>query len=146
VAATGQRVDPYSSYNFLVEIDGVTQAGFSEVSGFDATVAVHEYREGSDPTTVRKLPGMVSYANIALRWGLTQDSQLYDWLRQAADGQFTRKNGSIVVLDTTGQEVVRWNFRNAWPTRWSGPDLSAAAQGVAIQTLELVHKGVERAR
>ncbi len=89
---------------------------------------------------------MVSYANIVLRWGLTQDSQLYDWLRQAAAGQVTRKNGSIVVLDTTGAEVVRWNFRGAWPTRWSGPELNATAQGVAIQTLELVHEGVERAR
>jgi phage tail-like protein len=144
--ATGQRVDPYVSYNFLVELDGITSAGFNDVTGFDTTVAVHEYREGSDPATTRKLPGMVSYANIVLRRGLTADRQLYDWLLQTARGQVTRKNGSIVVLDTAGQEVVRWNFRNAWPTRWQGPDLNAQSQGVAIETLELAHEGVERAR
>ena len=82
MAQTGQRVDPYANCNFLVEIDGITQAGFADVSGLDVSVATHEYREGSDPTTVRKLPGMTSYSNIVLRWGLTADSQLFDWLRR----------------------------------------------------------------
>ena len=143
---TGQRVDPYGDYNFLVEIDGITQAGFAEVSGFDTAVAVHEYREGGDPANVRKLPGMTSYSNITLRWGLTADSQLYDWLAQVAAGTVTRKNGSIIVLNAAGTEAVRWNFRNAWPVRWQGPDLSARGTDVAIQSLELAHEGVTRAR
>jgi phage tail-like protein len=143
---TGQRVDPYASYNFLVEIDGITAAGFSEVSGFDTTIDVHEYREGSDPATVRKLPGMVRYSNITLRVGVTADRDLYDWLLQAAKGNVSRRNGSIIILDAAGAEAVRWNFRNAWPTRWSGPDLSARSTDVAIEALELAHEGVERAR
>jgi phage tail-like protein len=146
VAQTGQRVDPYANYNFLVEIDGITQAGFSDVSGFDTSIEVHEYREGSDPTTTRKLPGMTRYSNITLRRGLTADRTLYDWMLGTAHGTITRKNGSILVLDAMGNEVVRWNFRNAWPTRWQGPELSARSNDVAIETLELAHEGVERAR
>ena len=38
--ATGTRVDPYRGFNFLVEIDGITQAGFQEVSGLDASTGV----------------------------------------------------------------------------------------------------------
>jgi len=56
--ATGSRTDPYSGYNFLVEIDGITQAGFQEVSGLDASTDATDYREGNDPTHTRKLPGL----------------------------------------------------------------------------------------
>ena len=55
--ATGDRVDPYKDFRFLVEIDGIVQAGFSECSGFGSDVEVVEYREGGDSATVRKLPG-----------------------------------------------------------------------------------------
>src|SRR6266704_5223722 len=62
------RVDPYKNFRFLVEIEGITQAGFSECSGFGSEVEVIEYREGGEPTAVRKLPGRAKYPNITLRW------------------------------------------------------------------------------
>ena len=40
------RVDPYKNSRFLLEIDGITQAGFSDCSGFGSKVEVVEYREG----------------------------------------------------------------------------------------------------
>jgi phage tail-like protein len=39
--------------------------------------------------------------------------------------------------------VARWHFRNAWPVKWEGPHLKAKASEVAIETLELVHEGLE---
>src|SRR5262245_62652835 len=143
--ATGQRVDPYGNFNFLVEIDGIARAAFSDVSGFDTTVDVTEYREGGENTTPRKLPGQAKYSNIVLKWGLTQDRELYDWMLQTVQGDIQRKNGSIVALDSAGNEVVRWNFRNAWPAKWDGPDYTAKGNDVAIETLELAHEGVVRA-
>ena len=56
-----------------------------------------------------------------------------------------RKNGSIIVLDTQGQERVRWNFRNGWPTKWDGPDFTSKGNDVAIETLEIAHEGIELA-
>lgn len=143
--ATGQRVDPYGNFNFLVEIDGIARAAFSDVSGFDTTIDVTEYREGGENTTPRKLPGQAKYSNIVLKWGLTQDRELYDWVLQTVQGDIQRKNGSIVALDSAGNEVVRWNFRNAWPAKWDGPDYTAKGNDVAIETLELAHEGVVRA-
>jgi phage tail-like protein len=143
--ATGQRVDPYRNFNFLVEIDGITQAGFTDCTGFGADNTPIEYREGGENRTVRKLPGMTKYNNIVLKWGLTDSRELYDWFRDVVNGKINRKNGSIIVLDLQGKEVVRWNFFNAWPSKWDGPDFSAKGTDVAIETLELAHEGIERA-
>lgn len=142
---TGQIKDPYGSFRFSVEIDGIVRAAFKEVSGFDSTVEVKEYREGGENTTVRKLPGLTKYSNIQLKWGMADDTDLYDWHRDVIRGNVERKNGSIVLLDRTGAEVARWNFVRAWPTKWDGPDLNAEGSDIAIELLELAHEGIERA-
>ena len=139
------RTDPYRNFNFLVEIDGITQAGFSECTGFGASTEPIEYREGGENTTVRKLPGLTKYDNITLKWGLTDSTELYDWYRQVVKGDVRRKSGSIIVLDAAGQERLRWNFVNGWPTKWDAPDFNAKGTDVAIETLEIAHEGVERA-
>jgi phage tail-like protein len=143
--ATGDIPDPYGNYNFLVEMDGITRAAFQECSGFDSTIDVIEHREGGENTAVRKLPGLTKYSNIVLKWGMTDDTDLYDWHHKVVRGDIERKNGSIVVLNRKGEEVARWNFYRAWPTKWDGPDLNAEGNDVAIETLELAHEGVELA-
>ena len=145
MAATGTRVDPYGNFNFLIEIDGISRAAFHEASGFDSTIDVIEHREGGDNLTPRKLPGMTKYSNIVLKWGITDDAQLYQWHLDAVKGKIARKNGSIVLLDRQGQEKLRWNFVGAWPSKWKGPDFTAEGNDVAIETLELAHEGCERA-
>ncbi len=142
---TGQRVDPYKSFKFLVEIDGIVQAGFSECSGFGSSVEVIEYREGGDQSTVRKLPGKVSFPDIMLKWGVTDSRELYDWHRDAVNGVIERKNGSIILLDDVAAEKMRWNFFNAWPSKWDGPDFNAKGTDVAIDTLTISCEGLERA-
>jgi phage tail-like protein len=141
----GQRVDPYGNFNFLVEIDGITRASFQEASGLDSSIDVIEHREGGDPATPRKLPGMAKYANIVLKRGVTDDTELWAWHADAVNGTVTRKNGSIVLLDNAGTEKVRWNFFKAWPAKWTGPNLTAEGNDVAIETLELAHEGLVRA-
>jgi phage tail-like protein len=137
--------DPYRNFNFLVEIDGITQAGFAECTGFGASNDPIEYREGGENTTVRKLPGVTKYSNIVLKWGLTDSRELYDWFRDITQGKVERKNGSVILLDLDGSEKVRWNFVRGWPTKWDGPDFNAKGTDVAVETLEIAHEGVERA-
>ena len=142
--ATGEIKDPFGGYNFLVEIDGITRAAFQQVSGFDSTIDIVEHREGGENTTVRKLPAMTRYSNLQLRWGITEDLELYDWHRKAVRGELERRNGSIVLLDRRGQEIARWNFVRAWPSKYDGPDLNAETSDIGIEMLELAHEGVER--
>ena len=148
--ATGKRTDPARAFNYMLEIDGITQAGFTECTGFGASTDPIEYREGSenpktDVKTVRKLPGLTKFDNITLKWGLTDSHELYEWYREVTKGKVQRKNGSIILLDLEGNEAVRWNFRNGWPAKWTGPSLNATGNEVAIETLEIAHEGVEQA-
>ena len=139
------RVDPFRNFRFLVEIDGIVQAGFSECTGFGSNVEVIEYREGGDSTTVRKLPGKTSYTDVMLKWGLTTSRELYDWHLEVINGKIRRRNGSIIILDDTGQEVVRWNFFNAWPSKFDPVDLNAKGNDVALDSLTVSCERLERA-
>jgi len=143
----GDRKDPYRGYNFLVEIDGITRAGFRECSGLDSTQDPIEYREGNEGLTARKLPGLNKYSNISLKWGITDDAELWDWRQQVMNGNIdgARKNGSIVLMDDTGEEKVRWNFREGWPTKWTGPSLNATGSDIGIESLDIVHEGLVKA-
>ena len=106
---TGERVDPFRSFNFLVELDGVAQGSFSDCSGLGSTtvqVAKHlgaqvviENREGGDNARVRKLPGKTTYTDLSLKWGSTSSTELWEWRQQIVDGNVVRKNGSIVIYD-----------------------------------------------
>ncbi|HXF38241.1 MAG TPA: phage tail protein [Blastocatellia bacterium] len=143
--ATGQRVDPYKGFNFRVEMDGIQQAGFQEVSGLDASTDAQDYREGTDPNHVRKLPGLNKYSAITLKRGITDSDELWKWRLTAIDGKVERKNGSIVLLDDTGSEKLRWNFVNAWPSKWTGPSFNSTSSAVAVESLELTHEEVKKA-
>lgn len=144
--ATGERQDPYRGFNFLVEIDGITRAGFQECSGLDVSQEAVDYREGADKGLhVRKLPGMVTYTNITLKRGVTDDTELREWLKNGVNGEAERKNGSVILLNHKGEEKVRWNFTEAWPAKWTGPSFNASDNSVAVETLELSHEGVSLA-
>jgi phage tail-like protein len=145
MAQTGQRVDPFRNYNFLVELDGIAQASFTECSGLGSHTEVIENREGGDNLSVRKLPGRTSFTDLSLKWGLTGSTELWTWRQQIVDGNVQRKNGSIVVFDLANStEVARWNFVRAWPTKWDGPAFSAKSNELAIDTLVLAHEGLSR--
>jgi phage tail-like protein len=139
----GKRNDPYGQFNFLVEIDGVVQGGFSEASGLTTDTNIIEYREGNEITTVRKLPGLMKYNNIVLKRGWTKDHRLYDWRKKVIDGRTERQSGTIVLLDEARNPALRWNFREGWPSKWEGPALNAKTSEVAIETLEIAHEGLE---
>lgn len=144
--ATAEIKDPYINFNFLVEIDGITRAAFHEASGFDSTVDVIEHREGGQNTTTYKVPGLTKHGNITLKWGITDDRSLDDWHQQVIDGESVRKNGSIVVLNRKGEEIARWNFVRAWPTKCTLPSFNAEGNDIAIQSLELAHEGIKRVK
>lgn len=147
---TGSRVDPFGNFNFLIEIDDTTSeanglAGrFTECSGIESTTEVIPTFEGGS-TEARKSPGQTTYSDITLKWGITNSMELWNWRKKIIDGQVERKNGSIILFDhNRGNEVARWNFSGAWPTKWEGPSLDASANEMAVETLVLAVERIVR--
>jgi phage tail-like protein len=139
-------LDPFASQNFKLEIQGITVAGFSECTGLNAETNIIEYRAGTDDIFPRKLPGLSKFGNVTLKSGLTTDNSLFTWHKQVMDGNITRQNVSIVVLDETRKtEGARYNLVNAWPSKYMAPDLKANANEIAIESIEIAHEGMERA-
>ena len=130
--------NPYAQFNFLLEIERVTAAGFTEVSGINTESDVIEYREGSDPNHVRKLPALVKYGNITLKRGYTQNRELWTWRKSTLDGTTQRKSGAIILLNEAREPALRWEFFNAWINKYEGPALNATANEAAIETIEFV--------
>lgn len=142
----GSPFDPFGSFNFVIELNGVAAGGFSECTGLDSETDVVEYREGNEDITVRKLPGLKKFSNVTLKRGFSTSTDLWDWRKKVMDGTIERKTVSIVLYDERGVtgngERVRWNLQNAWPSKWVGAELKASANEIAVETLEFCHEGI----
>ena len=138
------RNNPYSGFNFLVEIDGLVDAGFSEISGLGHEIAVIEYREGSDRRgAVRKLPGLHKVGDVTLKRGLAGSLSLFQWLKAVRDGQPERRQVAVILMDEIGQPVMRWQLQNAWPRKLTHGPLSAAGDIVTVEEMVLAVETID---
>jgi phage tail-like protein len=137
------RPDPYAGFRFLVEIDGVASAGFTEVSGLSAGIEPVDYREGSDRGAARKLPGLRKFDDVTLKRGFTANRDLWDWFKSGLDGAVQRRTVRIILLGEDRTPVGRWILREAWISRWEGPHLATGGSDVAMETIVLVHEGLD---
>lgn len=151
------REDPLGAYNFKLTLldsstvvdvvlsfaGGYQVAGFSECSGLDASVEVIEYREGGLNEYVRKFPSRASFSNITMRRGVVyRYDELWNWHNDFVQGKGKRKDGLIVLQDSTGRGLKIWKFRRGVPLKWSGPALNATSNAVALESLEISHEGL----
>lgn len=141
--------DLLTTFSFAVEIDGVEVAAFKEASGIDSTNEVIEYKESTTEgrMIIRKVPGSKSWSDVTLRRRLDDSQAFWEWRQQVLDGDIdsARRNGSIVLFDSMGTEVARWNFENGWPSNWKGADLDAGANDIAVEEVTIAHEGLVRA-
>jgi phage tail-like protein len=143
------RNDPLRNFRFRVEIDNITRAGFSEVAIGAITTEVVDYREGTDPPHVRKLSGLTRFGNVTLKSGLTVGPnalELFQWQSAVAAGALAQNRRRVVIFvqDEAGQDLARFVVANAWPVKYETSVLSARANEVIIETLELANEGIER--
>ncbi len=139
-----QRNDPYLSFRFHVELDGLIVGGFSEVSGLQVETQVEEYREGGVNDYVHKFPKESKQSNLTLKRGITDSDVLWDWHQGVVNGRVRRTSGRIILLDSEGHEEWHWLFEGAYPVKWMGPEFSGDGSTTAIETLELAHNGLTK--
>jgi phage tail-like protein len=141
----GIRNDPYLSARFLVEIEGILVAGFQEVTGMQVETETEDYREGGVNEYVHRLPGGTRYPqNLVLKKGLTDIESLWRWHQDVVNGKIERRNGTILLMDRAGLPAMWWDFTDAYPVKWSGPEFRAEQGAVAVEQLELVHRGISK--
>lgn len=137
--ATGDRKDPFRSFNFRVEIDGIAVGSFSDVSGLSSDGDAVEYRNGDDvPLHVRKLMGLRKFSNITLKRGYTDNRELWNWRNNIINGVPDRRDGSIVLMDEERKDVLRWNFTAGWIHKIDGPTFNAKGNEVGMEMVEIV--------
>jgi phage tail-like protein len=121
---------------FELQVDGATIGVFSEVSGLGSESVVNEHRAGAP---IKKVPGRLKWGDITLKRGLTSDLSLFEWRKLVEDGDFAeaRKNGSIVLYNQERVEIARWDFRNAWPSKYSVDTVTASAERCPFELLTL---------
>lgn len=143
-AQPGVVQDPYRAYNFKFEINGTVQGHFVKVEGLGFKLERILYRAGGEHSQVRSIPGRVEYNPVTLRYGLTDSTEMLQWLFAAVDGRVQRQNVSIAMLDDSGsREVRRWNLIAAWPCEWNGAPLDALGSELAIESLTLAYDRLE---
>ena len=142
--ALGIRNDPYQVFNFMVEVEGILAGGFSECNGLGVETEFFDFREGGQNDFVHRLAGPTKYPPLILKHGLTQIDGLWNWHQDVTQGKVNRKNGTIYLLDKQRIPIMYWNFKEAYPVKWTGPDFRASDNGIAIESVELTHRGLSR--
>ena len=143
------RIDPLRNFRYRLDIDGIAQAGFSEVMIAETTIDAVDYREGNEAPHVRKLSGLTKYGNITLKWGLTVGGSaldLFKWHNEISAGQIKEKRRKVVIVvqDEAGSDAARFVITDAWPVKYDPSDLNAKGNEVMIEMLEFANEGIER--
>jgi phage tail-like protein len=162
-----QRADPLLGFNFQVSISdsrpaassalaglsisltgAQATAGFSEISGLEATMDVESFDAGGVNGGALKFPGRVKWSNLVLKRGviarrpISDTSDFWTWLQSFLDGQGVRKDGLITLMDESGSPALAWSWRRGLPLKWTGATLNAQQSQVAIEQLEIAHEGL----
>jgi len=165
--ATGDRIDPLLGYNFVVSITdsqpvssfslgnlvlavagAQATAGFSEISGLEATMEVENYDAGGANGATLRFPGRVKWANLVFKRGVlayrdpSDTSDFWTWLQSYLDGQGVRKDGTITLLDEAQQPALVWGWQRGLPVKWTGAAMNAQQSQIAIEQLEIAHEGL----
>ena len=129
------------NYNFAVQIDGIDELHFSEVTGLSVEVQAIRFRSGTDLGTGAKvLPGRISYEPVTLERGLARDLALWEWLSTIEGGQTDMRNVTISVLDEEHEPAIAFRLTSAWPSRLQLGRLEGLGNGVAIEKLTLTYE------
>lgn len=134
---------PLQVGRYLVEVGNEAVANFQDCSGLTVEFEVQEVIEGGNNEFILKIPGRRKFTNITLKRGVTSNAQFMNWRPKVEGGKITveKKNLSIILFNHIGDPVKRWDVVQAYPTKWTGPDLKASSMEIAIETLDLAHEG-----
>jgi phage tail-like protein len=145
-----RATDPVVSYQFAIEVAGIVpiKGYFSEISGLDVEYDVIEYTRFNMlgfPIT-QKIPGLPKFSPIQIKRGITSNMGFWMWHEGTSLGlvELLRANATITMFARNYQPLVQWDIVRAWPSKVSGPQISADSGDIAFETITLEHEGLRR--
>lgn len=140
--------DGLKSYQFGLDLGGTVAGFFESVSGVgsESEVIIRKITDQRGNDIIRKIPGRLNFTDITLTKGVTMNLDIWAWRSQVEKGDIddARKNGSILMYASDGSVAAQWDFYNAWPSKVTGPEMKTDSNDIGIETMVLVHEGIER--
>lgn len=147
---SGRESDPLLGFNFRLEIDGKLTGYFTECSGIGSEhdIVEHKVVDEKGREFVQKIPGRLKWQDVSLKRGITDSMDIWDWRKDVEDGNMgkARTNCSIIMMDRNYEDVARWDFLNAWPSKVTGPSVKSDSNEFGIEEVTLVHEGMVRVK
>jgi len=151
--------DPIIAHNFFLEIDGKIISTLSGVSGMDLEIEDATLTQtGIDGKMqiVKTVGNQVKAPDITVTRMAPVDStkdELWKWFNdirdkgmQVANRTSKRKNGSVVIYDSSNVEVSRYNFYNGWPSKLSVDAFSADSNEPVKENIVITCERLERVK
>lgn len=132
-------VYPFKKYNYKVTVGSLGDMGFSEISGGDISYEPIEYREGNyESSSVIKQQGIVKYGNVTLKYGLTANKALYDWLNSTQTATVKQEDVVIELLGDDHKTVLTsWTLRKQFLSSWHFLIFSATGTELADESVDI---------
>ena len=144
-----EREDPLVAFKFGLEIEGKLTGFFTSVSGIGSESEVIEHKitnPETGETLIQKLPGRATWTDVTLKRGVTSSIDVWQWRQQVVEGKVSdaRTNCSIIAYNQQNEDIARWNFEGAWPSKVTGPEMDAGSQDYLVEEITIVHEGMWR--
>jgi phage tail-like protein len=142
----GKPVEIHAGFRFVVKVDNVNTAAFTECTLPRLQVETLDIKEGGQNEYIHRLPVRVNAGTVTLKHGITKSDELLNWYLAVQTGNIKdgTRDVTITVYDSTRKvRVATWTFKKAYPIRYGGPTLRASESAVAIEEIELAHQGFE---
>ncbi len=123
------------AFRFVVVIEKVAVAAFTECTLPVIDWEVEEVKEGGLNTHIHQLPGRRKSARLTLKNGVGR-SEIWTWCSNVMTEKFERKTIEVQLLDPHANAFAVWQIADAYPIKWTGPQLKSDASAIAIQTVE----------
>jgi len=133
-----------TNHNFKVKVPGLDIGTFRACEGLAMEFDVFEWAEGGNNEFIHHLPGRVRYPYLTLTGGMTENDAMQKWMEKTRD-KADLKEVTIELQTQDGQAKRAWTFADAFPIKWTGPQVGAAAAGMSEETLEIAHAGLKMA-
>jgi phage tail-like protein len=149
VAIIGNPRSFHKRFKFLVECD-VGSSAFAKCSELSVEAAKVEYFEGG-ALIPNKSPGRLTFSDVTLERGATQDRDLFDWMEDVADAAsgrglvdpFYKREVDIVQQDRDGTTLRRWSLSRAWPVKFVAGEWDNGSDEVVIESVTLTYDTFE---